>query len=784
MTPPDPQPRASAAAGSRLSLVSFTTLGILAAAVPFILRAAIAVMGADSTTPIEWVPDTFAPRQAYRQFTDEFESGDVVVASWNGCTLGAPAIDRFIAVANGPEAPRDPQGRLWFEPIVAGSTVLERLTAPPLALDRQAAIERLRGMLVGPDGETTCLVIPFTPEGLADRRRAVDWIRSTLLQTATPVADDLHLAGPVIENVVVDQASGDSLRLYGGPAAIIILALTWWSLRSLRYALLVFVLALLCVGICFWSLHAWGDRMNPVLIVMPLLVLTLGVSGGIHLVNYLVEAAENGPQEGVARRAVALGWLPCSLSAGTTALGLISLVVSELEPIRVFGFHAACGVVATLVVLFLVVPGIFEKWPIGSRGRHASDDARPSWFADTVVRRSTPIAAAALAALAVAGSGVPLIRASVGLDTLFTRESVVYRDYGWLEEHIGPLAPIEVVVRFGKSSPLRPAERLDIVREVGGAVASLPGVSGLASAALFLPDLPEASGLRGAVQKAAVARRLESNLTQLADMSLIREVGDEQLWRVTARASALAGLDYGDFLGVVRAAVDPIVAAHGGAAAGVAADCTGVLPLINAIQKTLLGDLFSSFLSACAVITLVMMAVERGVLAGLVAMVPNVFPMVLLFGAIGWIGWPIDIGSTMTASIALGMAVDGTFHFLTFFRRGLAARAGANGGVATAGERAGAVHDAYRHSAAALTQSAIVCGLGILAFAASSFAPTRRFAWMLSLLVWAALVGDLVVLPALLSGPAGRWFNSPPPPPSPLPLGLARRLRPLKTPRR
>ena len=42
---------------------------------------------------------------------------------------------------------------------------------------------------------------------------------------------------------------------------------------------------------------------------------------------------------------------------------------------------------------------------------------------------------------------------------------------------------------------------------------------------------------------------------------------------------------------------------------------------------------------------------------------------------------------------------------------------------------------------------------------ASSFAPTRRFAWMLSLLVWAALIGDLVVLPALLAGPAGKWFR-------------------------
>jgi predicted RND superfamily exporter protein len=69
---------------------------------------------------------------------------------------------------------------------------------------------------------------------------------------------------------------------------------------------------------------------------------------------------------------------------------------------------------------------------------------------------------------------------------------------------------------------------------------------------------------------------------------------------------------------------------------------------------------------------------------------------------------------------------------------------------------------AFRHSAPALLQTALVCGIGILAFTASSFAPTQRFAWMLALLVAAAVVGDLVVLPALLATRLGRWFRPAP----------------------
>ncbi|MBU6310070.1 MAG: MMPL family transporter [Planctomycetes bacterium] len=744
---------------SKLFVLSVVTSAALLAAMPVIATSALRILGVESTTPIEWVPESFAPRVAYDQFTRDFESGDVVVASWPGCTVGAPAIDRFIEAATGPAAPRDVSGKPWFESVVSGSEALERLVQPPLALDREAAIERLKGVIIGPDGEQTCLVIGFTRAGLVDRRRATAWIRDTLLATATTNPDDLHLAGPVIDNVSVDEASADSMRVYGGPAALLIFLLTWRSLKSLRYSVLVFLLSLACVGLCFASLTAWGDQMNPVLIVMPLLVLTLGVSGGIHLVNYLVEARQQGPADGAALRAIKTGWLPCTLSAGTTALGLISLVVSELEPIRVFGFHAAVGVMATLAVLFLVVPGFFSRWPIRRRLlQEPATDGPSARFATFTIRSCLAIVGVATAAIAVAAVGLPGIRTSVSIDTLFTPETRVIRDYRWLEEHIGPLVPVEVVLRFSEASDIRPAERLDMAREVGVALGGLPGVTGVVSAALFMPEAEPASGSLAAARKAVIARKLEANLSGLSDMRIIREIDGDQLWRVTARTSALAGIDYGEFLKLVRSRVEPIVAAHGGTAEGVRADFTGVMPLINAIQKTLLHDLFTSFLSACGVITLVMMAVEGGVVAGLVAMIPNVFPMILLFGALGWTGAALDIGSVMTASIALGMAVDGTFHFLTFFRRGLAEGTG-NAVVPSALARVAAVHAAFRHSAAALCASSLVCGLGILAFAPSAFAPTRRFAWMLSLLVFAALVGDLVVLPALLASPLGRWFR-------------------------
>jgi predicted RND superfamily exporter protein len=728
--------------------VAILTLAGLAVATPWLVQAAAGILGAPSTSPIEWVPRDFPARRTYDRFTAEFESCDVLVASWPDCTLDSPSLAAFVAAATGPAAPRDTAGHPWFSSVTTGDTVLARLTAPPLELDRETAVDRLRGVLVGPDGRTTCAVVGFTREGLVNRREAVAWIRDLLLRTAVAPDAELHLAGPVVDNVTVDEASADSIHTYGVPAALVILGLTWRSLRSFRFAVLVFLLSLASVGVAFASLAAWGDRMSPVLIAMPVLVLTLGVSGGIHLVNYLTAAVGDGPRHGVAA-AVRLAWLPCSLSAATTAVGLASLVVSDLEPIRVFGFHGAVGVLATLGLLFLVVPGILERWPPRPRRQYADRGNGHAEVADAIIRRAPLVLVVAAAVMLGTATGLPGLRTSVALQTLFAPESRLLADYAWLERHVAPLQPIEAVVRFSADSGLRAVERLDLVRRIAATLDGMPEVEGVVSAATFMPDIEERTGALGAAGRVVVARRLEKNLACLADLAIVRETGGAQLWRITARTSAFAGIDDREFLARARGLVEPLVAGVGGRP-GVDVSFTGPLPLVGDIQRTLLHDLFTSFLSACGLIALVMMVVEGGVAAGLVAMVPNVFPMVILFGLFGWTRLPLDIGSVMTASIALGMAVDGTFHFLAFFRRHLAG---------AAAPRSTAIRAAFVHSAAALTHSAIVCGLGILVLAGSSFAPTRRFAWMMAALVAIALVGDLVLLPSLLASPLGRCFR-------------------------
>ena len=152
-----------------------------------------------------------------------------------------------------------------------------------------------------------------------------------------------------------------------------------------------------------------------------------------------------------------------------------------------------------------------------------------------------------------------------------------------------------------------------------------------------------------------------------------------------------------------------------------------------------------AMLAGCLAVSMV---VYGNILGGLVSMVPNVFPVVLVFGLMGHSGIMVDIGSMMTASVAMGVAVDDTIHFLNWFRMGL------NDGM----DRQQAVRQSYKRCSAAMTQTTLIGGLGLSVFAISTFAPTQRFGILMLTLLSAALVGDLIFLPALLVSPIGRLF--------------------------
>ena len=172
--------------------------------------------------------------------------------------------------------------------------------------------------------------------------------------------------------------------------------------------------------------------------------------------------------------------------------------------------------------------------------------------------------------------------------------------------------------------------------------------------------------------------------------------------------------------------------------------------MVHQAREQLLRDLIESFILAFALVGVTMIFLLRSILPGLLVMIPNVVPSLFVFGFMGWSGHAVEMGSMMTASVALGIAVDDTLHFITWFRRSLSRGHG----------RFRAVCYGYSKCGRAMVQTSLICGLGLFVFALSPFVPISTFSWLMVVLLLAALLGDLVILPALLLGPLGRIFSA------------------------
>ena len=175
---------------------------------------------------------------------------------------------------------------------------------------------------------------------------------------------------------------------------------------------------------------------------------------------------------------------------------------------------------------------------------------------------------------------------------------------------------------------------------------------------------------------------------------------------------------------------------------------TGMVPLVYQTQHELIKGLFKSLILAFVTIAMVFCMVLRNVRAGFLAMVPNVFPVMVVFGFMGCFGILVDVGTMMTASVAMAVAVDNTMHYLTWFGKGI------NAGL----EPRDAALQAYERCATAMTQTTLICGFGLSAFAFSTFTPTQMFGKMMLSILLVSMIGDLIFLPAILTGPFGKYF--------------------------
>jgi len=632
-------------------------------------------------------------------------------------------------------------------------------------------------------GSMAALSVTFSDAGIEDHSQALAEIQSAAEGVGIP-AETLHLGGRPVAGTAMNEAvkhagwnrSAPAWNLiYRSPLLLSVMVsvlLSYLMLKSFRLCVLVQTISIASAVTATSLVAPTGGSMNMVLIVMPTLLMVISVSGSIHICNYWKNSGIDDPAKSVVH-AASVAWLPCFLASSTTAIGLASLMVSSLVPVRDFGIYASIGCVISFGFVLYLLPALMLYWPARPpRVEHASN-AFWNRLGQRLSKHSAFICLLNLVLTAACLCGFLWFRTETKVIRYFPDESKVVLDYNFLEQNLSGIVSVDTLVRFNtvqqKSVPF--LDRARKVLEVQEALRQHSEVSGTLSLASFLnlekPNLKSMSIMErrnARLRENLTGERIHEKIRQggeeanglasmiaLPDKSAdwkrtgdqILNVAGDEIWRITCQSSILSDYDYGRLtreLAVI--AENHLQTFPEGKPAHVV---TGLIPIFLRTQQALLESLINSFGMAFVIIGIVMIFLLRSVTAALYSMIPNVFPIAIMFGLLGWGNIHVDIGTMITASVALGIAVDGTLHLITWFRQLI--REGHSREVAVA--------KALEHCGPALWQTSAAVGFGMLTLYPVELLLISRFGWIMCGLIFSALWGDVILLPSLLAGPLG-----------------------------
>ncbi len=653
-----------------------------------------------------WLPGDAQVRVTYDRFRQLFGAEELVLVA-----LPRDAAEPELLEALALRVERIPGVRHCWSPDRMRTAMSEFQVAD------EEITRRLTGLVRSADGKLVALLVPLSADGVKDRATTVAAIRQEVAYCQLPHEQVRMAGGPVVVAEIDRLSAHDANSLFEILTLVFSAMVLYWHCRQWKLTFALLGLTIWAIQLTMAGIAVGGGEMNFILCALPVMVMVFTLAMSIHLLHY-VEAAEGDADP--LGKALRLAWKPCVLATLTTAIGLASLSISEIAPVRAFGYWSVVGCVAALVTGLGLTPAVLVVCPPQHREANSSVPGMFARLADILVHRGNLVALGSVIVVVACGLGMQHLSAHIDTLDLLPTDSRVLEDVHVVERDLTKVSSIEAIVDLSDRD-LPFFGKLDELRRIEAVIAAHPAVSKTVSLATFFPQRISGTASETA-QVLKTAQSREGNNAYVA--------GSGDLLRISARINVHGEWTRQRIFADLqdRMTGEPVV-------------FTGLTPLLDRAQISIFNGFWESFATAFLIITVVMVVSLRSLKIGVLAMIPNLTPIALVFGMLGWMRIPVDVGMMMTASIALGIAVDGTFHFLVRYEEARRVQS----------DRFKAVNRSLRQTGAPIFAAALVSSLGMMAMTFSQFTPMSRFGLMMATLLMAAVIGDLVVLPAVLS---------------------------------
>jgi predicted RND superfamily exporter protein len=560
----------------------------------------------------------------------------------------------------------------------------------------------------------------------------------------------IHVAGrPIIEGTMAYLGPRDMKRMVPIVIFVIILVLLI-VLRSFKSTLFTMLVVLFSTVWAFGLMAALGIPIYAISTMIPVMLIAIGVADGIHLYSHLHLFMIKNPD--ATKKEATLDmihgmWKPVVMTSVTTAVGFISLLTSQVYPIKYFGIFTAFGVMMAMVFSLALIPaGLMAfglpKWKKQKKNSDEKKNNFASTFSANIIKHKyvTIIATAAVIIISITGIGKVWINSSF-LDK-FEKESEIVLTDKFINENFGGTSSLNVILDSKENDAFKNPV---ILKAIDSMQQDVDGTLEIVGNSFALTDyLKRMNKVMHADSEKY--NTIPESQDLVAQYLLLYEMsGDpDNLWKVVDYNYKKANLTFqlkSDNSKAINSAI-AVIEKHIPELEKLNVELkyagSGYKGLVFT-DLILKGQISSLFLSLIIVIILLSLMFKK-ITAGLIGSVPIVITSIISFGVMGLLNIPLSTTTALLSSIAIGIGIDYAVHFLERYKIY----------AAETGDKYLTSRQTMQHSGRAIVFNAAVVIAGFLVLLFSVFPPNRALGALVSLNMFTSFLGTVTIMYLLL----------------------------------
>jgi predicted RND superfamily exporter protein len=562
---------------------------------------------------------------------------------------------------------------------------------------------------------------------------------------------ELGVAGGGVMNHHATKKMMRDIKVFTSACVLVVMALLFALFRRASAVLLPTLTVVCALLVTYGIMALLGIPTSITGQVLPMLLITVGVCSAVHILTIVYQRLEAGdPPEAAIASALAHSGLAVTMATVTTAGGLFSFVSAELAQVANLGKMAPIGILLTLLYSLTMLPALLAIVPLKAHPKFGGDALRATLGAavarvgDWSARNPWRALGVAALVLALFGTGLPQVRFAQNGLMWFPQGDPIRETVEFMNSHLDGGGGMDFVIDTGRENGLLDPEMMKALDRASQAAVSLPRGEIWVSKTVSIVDVVKETH-KALNENDHSAYRIPDNRELLAqELLLFENSGSDDLEELTDSRFRLAkismrmpfadGMHTPPFVEELAAEFREILGDD------VEITPTGLGMLFGRTFSIVNPTMAKSYALALAIITPLMVLLIGSLKRGLLAMLPNLIPIWMVLGLMGWLDIPLDNSSLMIGSIIIGLAVDDTIHFMHKFQRYFA----------DLGDARLAVRRTLETTGAALLFTSGVLASGFAVLTLSYMNNTSEFGMLACFGTLSAFLADILVSPALM----------------------------------